>query len=80
MPTYDYKCKSCEHSYEAFHSMNDDSVQLCPECGGESKRLLSGGSGVIFKGSGYYVNDSKSKPKPKSKPKCPSGGCCNGKC
>jgi len=70
MPTYDYMCKSCGHQYELFHSMSDDSPKVCPECGKETKRLVSGGSAVIFKGSGYYVNDSKKN----TSPSC-AGGC-----
>ena len=59
MPTYDYKCNSCNHIFEHFQSMNDDHLNLCPECGSEVRRMIGGGSGLIFKGSGFYVNDSK---------------------
>lgn len=59
MPTYDYKCSNCSHVFEHFQSMMDDPLSLCPECGGEVKRMIGGGSGLIFKGSGFYVNDSK---------------------
>jgi len=59
MPTYDYKCTSCKHIFEYFQSMNDDPLSVCPECSGEVKRMIGGGSGLIFKGSGFYVNDSK---------------------
>ena len=62
MPTYDYECRYCGHSFETFQSMSDDPLTLCPECGKEQlRRLISGGTGVIFKGSGFYVNDSRSK-------------------
>jgi len=62
MPTYDYECRFCGHSFETFQSMSDDSLTTCPECGKEQlRRLISGGAGIIFKGSGFYVNDSKSK-------------------
>jgi putative FmdB family regulatory protein len=57
MPTYEYKCKECEHSFEAFQSMKDDPLSICPECGGPVRRVLSGGAGVIFKGQGFYVTD-----------------------
>jgi putative FmdB family regulatory protein len=57
MPTYEYKCKECEHSFEAFQSMRDDPLSICPECGGPVRRVLSGGAGVIFKGEGFYVTD-----------------------
>jgi putative FmdB family regulatory protein len=57
MPTYEYKCKECEHSFEVFQSMKDEPLSVCPECGGVIRRLLSGGAGVIFKGQGFYVTD-----------------------
>jgi putative FmdB family regulatory protein len=59
MPTYEYKCKSCGHSFEAFQSMSDASLTDCPLCGKEVRRVINGGSGVIFKGSGFYVTDKK---------------------
>ena len=60
MPTYDYECDSCSHSFEAFQSMSDDALSTCPACGTDSlRRLVGGGLGVIFRGSGFYVNDSK---------------------
>jgi putative FmdB family regulatory protein len=57
MPTYEYECKSCSHTFEVFQSMNDQPLKDCPECGKEVRRLIFGGTGVIFKGSGFYVND-----------------------
>jgi putative FmdB family regulatory protein len=57
MPTYEYKCTECTHQFEVFQSMRDEPVSVCPECGGRVKRLLSGGAGVIFKGSGFYSTD-----------------------
>jgi putative FmdB family regulatory protein len=57
MPTYEYECKSCSHSFEVFQSMSDPAIKICPECGGEVRRLIFGGAGVIFKGSGFYVTD-----------------------
>lgn len=59
MPTYDYKCTKCNHVFEYFQSMNDEPLKICPECGGEVKRMIGAGAGLIFKGSGFYVNDSK---------------------
>lgn len=62
MPTYDYECKSCGHSFDVFQSMSDEPLTLCPECGKKQlRRLIGGGVGIIFKGSGFYVTDSKSK-------------------
>ena len=62
MPTYDYVCQACGHEFEAFQSMSDDPLTDCPECEGRVKRRIGGGTGVIFKGSGFYINDSKKKP------------------
>ena len=60
MPTYDYECRSCGHRFETFQSMSDDALTECPDCGQpQLRRLIGGGSGIIFKGSGFYVNDSK---------------------
>jgi putative FmdB family regulatory protein len=59
MPTYEYECKKCGHTFEAFQSMSDDPLKVCPECGKEVRRIINGGSGVIFKGSGFYVTDKK---------------------
>lgn len=59
MPTYEYECKSCGHAFEAFQSMSDVPLKDCPKCGKEVRRLINGGSGVIFKGSGFYVTDKK---------------------
>ncbi|MEN6492016.1 MAG: FmdB family zinc ribbon protein [Rectinema sp.] len=59
MPTYEYECRECSYTFEAFQSINDAPIKTCPLCGGEVKRLIGGGSGVIFKGSGFYVTDSK---------------------
>lgn len=60
MPTYDYECTGCGHSFEAFQSMSEDPLSKCPECGKKVRRLIGGGVGIIFKGSGFYVTDSKS--------------------
>ena len=57
MPTYEYECRSCGHNFEAFQSMSDAPLSDCPQCGKDLRRLINGGSGVIFKGSGFYVND-----------------------
>jgi len=59
MPTYDYVCRDCGHEFEAFQSMKDDPLTECPQCKGSVKRLVGGGTGIIFKGSGFYINDSK---------------------
>ena len=57
MPTYEYECKVCSHSFEIFQSMSDEPVKICPQCGKEVRRLIFGGAGIIFKGPGFYVTD-----------------------
>lgn len=80
MPTYDYECESCEHRFEVFQSMKDDPVKNCPECGGAVRRVVSGGAGIIYKGSGFYSTD-KSAPKTASKPTaCPAKDAKNSAC
>lgn len=59
MPTYEYKCLQCEHRFDHFQSMTDDPLSTCPECGGNVKRLIGAGAGIIFKGSGFYCTDYK---------------------
>jgi putative FmdB family regulatory protein len=61
MPTYDYKCDKCEHIFEYFQTMSDSPLNTCPECAGKVRRLVSGGSGLIFKGSGFYLTDYAKK-------------------
>ena len=61
MPTYDYECTKCSHTFDAFQSMSDEPLRKCPSCGRNTlRRLIGGGLGVIFKGSGFYATDSKS--------------------
>ncbi|MCU0454296.1 MAG: zinc ribbon domain-containing protein [Bacteroidetes bacterium] len=58
MPTYDYRCSSCGHTFEEFHSMKDDPLMDCPTCHKPAlQRLMAGGAGMIFKGSGFYLTD-----------------------
>ena len=67
MPTYDYICNDCEKIYEYFQSMSDAPIRECPECKKNSlRRVISGGTGLIFKGSGYYLTDNKNKKKQSS--------------
>ena len=75
MPTYEYECKSCGYNFEVFQPMSDKPVTDCPQCGKEVRRLINGGSGIIFKGSGFYVNDKKGGAKaPSGSPKPGSSG------
>ncbi len=59
MPTYEYKCTKTGKRFEKFQNITDAPLKTCPRCGGPVKRLISGGAGVIFKGSGFYATDSR---------------------
>ncbi len=62
MPNYDYQCQKCGNRFEVFQSMNDAKLTDCPEagCGGQVKRLLGTGGGILFKGTGFYQTDYRS--------------------
>ena len=64
MPTYDYICNKCGHTFELFQSMTETPRKTCPVCKRVVRRLVSGGSGLIFKGSGFYLTDFKNDKKP----------------
>ncbi|MGN6250368.1 MAG: FmdB family zinc ribbon protein [Marmoricola sp.] len=59
MPTYQYSCTDCGHFFEVFQSFSDDSLTQCPECAGRLRKVFNA-VGVVFKGSGFYRNDSRS--------------------
>ena len=59
MPTYEYECTKCGHTFEAFQSITAAPLSSCPQCRGKVRRLIGGGMGVIFKGSGFYTTDYK---------------------
>lgn len=59
MPTYEYKCNECGHIFEKLQSITDESLKECPLCKGKTRRLIGGGAGLIFKGSGFYITDYK---------------------
>ena len=65
MPTYNYKCNNCSHVLEVFQGINDDKLTDCPKCHSviSLKRLISGGTGMIFKGNGFYITDYKKNTK-----------------
>jgi len=62
MPTYTYRCQACEHQFDQFQRMSDAPLTECPVCGGTVKRVIHP-VGVVFKGSGWYITDSR-KPAP----------------
>lgn len=61
MPTYQYACTACAERLEVVQSFTDDPLTECPECGGTLRKVFSP-VGVVFKGSGFYKTDSRSKP------------------
>ena len=70
MPTYDYICNECGERFEYFQPMSSQPLTEYPHCKEEDcsvQRLISGGSGLIFKGSGFYLTDYKDSPKEKNK-------------
>lgn len=58
MPTYVYRCESCANQFELVQRMVDDPIELCPTCEGRVRRVIHP-VGVVFKGSGWYINDSR---------------------
>ena len=58
VPTYSYACRECEHRFDIQQAFSDNSLTTCPECGGKLRKVYSS-VGVVFKGSGFYSNDSR---------------------
>ena len=87
MPTYEYYCTACAFEFEEFQSIAAEAIKVCPKCkkqkviqkcincNGKIRRVISGGTGLIFKGSGFYITDYKNKTaaKPKTKSKIKKG-------
>ncbi|MHB2021334.1 MAG: FmdB family zinc ribbon protein [Candidatus Xenobia bacterium] len=72
MPIYQYRCQACSTLHEALQKVSDPPVTVCPECGGEMKKIIAP-AGIIFKGSGWHVTDysrggGKEESKSDSKP------------
>ncbi|MDH3456889.1 MAG: zinc ribbon domain-containing protein [Gemmatimonadota bacterium] len=81
MPTYGYRCPECGHTYDKLQKISDHTRAKCPQCGTRGERVITGGAGVVFKGSGFYETDYKrsgTKPEapapdgPAKSPKKPS--------
>jgi len=67
MPTYTYQCDDCGHSFDAFQKFSDDPLSVCPTCEGHIRRVIHP-TPIVFKGSGWYINDSKGKSSTTSAP------------
>ena len=82
MPTYEYQCQKCKRRHEAFQTITAKPLTKCSKCAGRLKRLISSGSGFLFKGSGFYITDyrskkyqeAKKKDQPSSSPPATSSG------
>ena len=87
MPTYEYECLECKNRFEVFQSINDSPIEKCSQCSGKVRKLF-GTAGIIFKGSGFYVNDYKKGGSSESsgsggeskKASCPAAGTCSAGC
>src|SRR5215212_7594048 len=81
MPTYEYKCDACGHTFERFQSIMASPIKRCPECGkAKVRRLISTGAGFVFKGSGFYITDYRDKSyTDQAKAESGSGGSGDGK-
>ena len=64
MPTYSYRCADCAHAFDIHQAFTDDSLTVCPECGGTLRKVF-GNIGVTFSGSGFYRTDSREGAKKK---------------
>lgn len=62
MPTYEYECRPNGHRFEVKQSFSDDPIETCQVCGEPVRKVFSA-AGIVFKGSGYYVTDTRPKPK-----------------
>ena len=63
MPTYNYYCNDCDSHFSYFQKMSESPISSCENCGGKVERLITGGTGLIFKGSGFYLTDYKNGKK-----------------
>lgn len=83
MPTYDYSCRTCGHTFEVFEAISASTRKACPKCSKRTAhRMIGAGAGLVFKGSGFYITDYArpgSRPAP-GKPAEKTGGCGPGGC
>ena len=69
MPTYEYRCTSCDEHLEVVQSFKDEPLTKCPNCGKKALRKVFSPVGIVFKGSGFYKTDSRGGGKGASKAK-----------
>jgi putative FmdB family regulatory protein len=75
MPTYEYECSHCGHSFELFQKITDKPLVICPKCNKKIRRLIGKGAGIIFKGSGFYATDYRKKSKSQDTPEAKCNAC-----
>ena len=73
MPTYEYRCRSCGHSFDIVQKMSDEPLTHCPECGGELRKVFAPPA-ISFKGSGFYATDHGKNARPSGEPKKEDSG------
>ena len=73
MPIYEYECGLCHFDFERRQRFDEEPVALCPKCQGKARRVINSVP-VIFKGSGFYITDSRKGGNPESSGGLPSGG------
>ena len=71
MPTYEYACRDCGHTFEIVQSMWDEPLTMCPECGGSLRKIFAPPA-ISFKGSGFYATDHGKRAKKPSEDKAPA--------
>ena len=75
MPTYEYECRNCNKVFDIFQKITDKPIEKCPKCHKKVSRLIGGGSGIIFKGAGFYATDYRKSSTKNTSPKGKSGAC-----
>jgi putative FmdB family regulatory protein len=73
VPTYEYRCKDCEHTFDIVQAFTDAALTECPNCGGPLRKVF-GNVGITFKGSGFYKTDSRSSSNGKKTDAAKSNG------
>ncbi|MEP6476589.1 MAG: FmdB family zinc ribbon protein [Actinomycetota bacterium] len=67
MPTYEYRCRACGHGFDIVQAFADDTLTICPACGGELRKIFAAPT-ITFKGSGFYATDNRKGTKGDAKP------------
>jgi putative FmdB family regulatory protein len=78
MPTYEFHCNNCDNNFEKWFSMTEEHKTNCPNCGSDNvRKVFSAGSGILFKGSGFYCTDYKDKKKEEKNSCCSNNTTCS---